>query len=300
MRAIILWALCCWGLPLAAQKANRSGELRVILPDVQFGAEQATLSKSSMLALDEVVTLAKKYSWTTLEVGAHTDASGSASYNLRLSQRRAQSVTAYLAKKGLSQKRLKARGYGETDPLNRCRRGVRCSEAENRENRRIELRVQGLPDEAAARAEWQSLSGIPVSATATATAPAPATAPATAPAPATATAPAPATVPAGNSDYFPELSDNQAYVPQPLPATFIGYTVEFGCFDKPLGAGHPLLRKYETIFLRQEKGTGYCYYIGAFHTLTSAQDFLRTQALPKYPKARITVFANDEKKYISH
>jgi OOP family OmpA-OmpF porin len=52
-----------------------------------------------------------------LIIAGHTDAQGSAQYNLQLSQRRAQSVKDYLVRRGIAARRLIARGYGETYPM---------------------------------------------------------------------------------------------------------------------------------------------------------------------------------------
>ena len=90
------------------------------------------------------------------------------------------------------------------------------------------------------------------------------------------------------------------HVPQPLPGTFVGYTIEIACTDKPLAAGHPVLRRLEPVLLRQEAGGPYCYYVGVFHTLPEAQAFLHDKALPLFAKARVVAIANNEKKYFSN
>lgn len=304
----IYWILLFAAGYLQAQKPQKPAELRIVLPNVQFAKEKSAIRGGAAAELDEVALLMKKSPAVTLDIGAHTDASGSASYNLRLSQQRASAVSAYLIKKGIAAKRLKAKGYGETQPLNRCRRGVRCSEEEKRANRRIELRVLGLPADEDIRNQWLILGGQSITLK---------QAPATARKPDLAkptfaslsadtgnATPVEETKPenaeAAGVDYFPELSDGNQYVPQPLPGTFIGYTVEVMCADKPLAAGHATLRKYDPIFLRQEAGGQYCYFIGAFHTLPEAQQFMRKEALPKYPKARVVSFSNNEKKYFNH
>lgn len=289
--------------PAVAQKSPKPAELRIILPNVQFAKEQSAVRGDAARELDEVAALLKKSPAVTLDIGAHTDASGSASYNLRLSQQRASAVSAYLVKKGISAKRLKAKGYGETQPLNRCRRGVRCSDEEKRANRRVELRVHGLPADENIRNPWLILDGQPITLSQP---PAVARKP-DIPKPSftslpldTVTTRAPDNPePAGKQgvDFFPELNDGKQYVPKPLPGTFIGYTVEIVCAEKPLAAGHATLRKYDPIFLRQEAGGLYCYYIGAFHTLPEAQQFMQKEAQPRFPKARVVSFANNDKKY---
>ncbi|MCY1538605.1 Photosystem I chlorophyll a apoprotein A2 [compost metagenome] len=76
-----------------------------------------------------------------IELGSHTDSRGKDSYNLALSQRRAQSVVNYLVSKGISRMRMKAKGYGETQLLNGCEDGVPCTDEQHQENRRTVFKV---------------------------------------------------------------------------------------------------------------------------------------------------------------
>ncbi|MFN8264031.1 MAG: OmpA family protein, partial [Chitinophagales bacterium] len=75
--------------------------------------------------------------------GSHTDARAPYEYNIKLSQRRAQSVVDWLIARGISKSRLKPKGYGETMPRNGCSDGVPCSEYEHQRNRRTEFRIIG-------------------------------------------------------------------------------------------------------------------------------------------------------------
>jgi len=76
-----------------------------------------------------------------VELASHTDARGSNSFNLDLSQRRASSVARYLVTKGINSSLLVANGYGETRLKNRCSDGVSCTEREHAINRRTEFRL---------------------------------------------------------------------------------------------------------------------------------------------------------------
>lgn len=300
IRTGILLALMIIAVESAAQKPRKAAEFRMVLDQVQFTAEKSNIRPEAAWELDQVAALLKKSPAATAEVGAHTDASGSARYNLRLSQQRAQAVAAYLTKKGIASKRLRAVGYGETKPLNRCKRGIRCSEAEKRQNRRVELRVSGLVEGSEVYLAWMAFSGTEM--------------PKTAPVqvakqpetvqqalerrtPEAAKGPAPPERTDAGADFFPELNDARQHVPQPLPGTFAGYTIEIACADRPLAAGHPTLRKYDPVFLRRDANGQYCYYIGVFHTLPDANQFLRTTALPLFSNARVTAFLSGEKKY---
>jgi outer membrane protein OmpA-like peptidoglycan-associated protein len=63
-------------------------------------------------------------------------------YNLKLSEKRAKSAVEYLIKKGVSRRRLVAKGYGEEYILNRCTTyKAKCSEEEHAINRRVEIKI---------------------------------------------------------------------------------------------------------------------------------------------------------------
>lgn len=306
-------------LPLFS--AAQSGTLRVILSEVEFAANKTSINTAGRQELDEVAALLKATPAITAEIGAHTDASGSASYNLKLSRNRATAVRTYLVGKGITAKRLTARGFGETKPLNRCGRGVRCSDAEKRKNRRVELLLRNMPTDSLTRAPWMALGGLapkkpvvqpdvpkvkPTVLTGTPAQPG-----------AASSSAASAKPTAGRStaqgDYFPELSeakasrirveapkpDDKQYVPQPLPRSFTGYTIELSCAGKPLAAGAELLRVHNPIYLRQDADMQYCYFAGAFFTLPEAQQFFQKNIAPKLPNARIVAFSNGVKKYLN-
>ncbi len=78
-----------------------------------------------------------------VEIGSHTDARGSAEYNLDLSQRRADAVVDWLVHHNIARDRLTARGYGETQPINDCSDTKPCTEEQHQLNRRTEFRVIG-------------------------------------------------------------------------------------------------------------------------------------------------------------
>jgi OOP family OmpA-OmpF porin len=79
-----------------------------------------------------------------IEIGSHTDSTGSDSYNMKLSQRRSESVVHYLVDKGISIDRLVAKGYGESMPLVPNSNPDGTDNPANRQlNRRTELRIVG-------------------------------------------------------------------------------------------------------------------------------------------------------------
>lgn len=91
--------------------------------------------------LKQLLEILQEHKHVVVEIGAHTDATGSSKYNKELSEKRAKSVKSYLEKKGISSDRLVAKGYGESKLLNKCKDGVRCSDSEHAKNRRTEFKV---------------------------------------------------------------------------------------------------------------------------------------------------------------
>lgn len=90
---------------------------KIVLNNIFFDSNKATLRKESNLELEKVIALMKDYPDLKIEVAGHTDSKGNDAANLKLSQMRAQSVVAALVKKGIDAKRLVAKGYGETVPV---------------------------------------------------------------------------------------------------------------------------------------------------------------------------------------
>ena len=86
---------------------------------VEFAFDSADLTGRAMRDLDAVAAALNGAALqdVRLTLEGHTDARGDAAYNLRLSQRRADSVVAYLAGRGVTPARLQATGFGEYRPL---------------------------------------------------------------------------------------------------------------------------------------------------------------------------------------
>lgn len=113
----------------------------IIIPNIYYDYDKASLRTESQLVLDTVFIFFKENPDLTIEIGSHTDSRGSDTYNLKLSQARAQSVVDYLVQKGIPAERLQAKGYGETKLVNNCGNGVHCTEEEHQKNRRTTFRV---------------------------------------------------------------------------------------------------------------------------------------------------------------
>ena len=88
----------------------------VLIENIFYDFDKATLRPESQTALDELVKLLNENPHVTIELSAHTDNRGSDEYNERLSQQRAQNVVSYLIQHGIAADRLTPKGYGEGKP----------------------------------------------------------------------------------------------------------------------------------------------------------------------------------------
>ncbi len=106
---------------------------------IYFDLDKYNIRPDAALELDKIVFAMQKCPDVRVVANSHTDSRASNAYNERLSQRRAQSTVNYLVKHGIMKGRLTAKGYGETQLVNGCSNGVKCSEAEHQQNRRTEF-----------------------------------------------------------------------------------------------------------------------------------------------------------------
>jgi len=107
----------------------------LVLEGVTFATGSADLTGDSRTVLDIVAESLRGNPDVRVEVGGHTDNTGSSVVNTRLSQARAGAVRNYLISKGLAADRLTARGYGPDNPV-----ASNNTVAGRQQNRRVELR----------------------------------------------------------------------------------------------------------------------------------------------------------------
>ena len=114
------------------------------IDNIYYDMNKATVRPDAAVELDKVVALMTKYRTMKIEMRSHTDSRSSAMYNKTLSGSRAKSAVDYLKGKGISPKRMIAKGYGESALLNKCKDGVKCSEEQHQQNRRTEIKILTL------------------------------------------------------------------------------------------------------------------------------------------------------------
>lgn len=107
---------------------------KLVLDGVNFDNDQASLRPEAIAILDQAAASLKEWGDVKVEVAGHTDSVSSDVHNLRLSQRRAETVRVYLISKGIAADRLTAKGYGESSPV-----AGNDTEEGRYKNRRVEL-----------------------------------------------------------------------------------------------------------------------------------------------------------------
>jgi outer membrane protein OmpA-like peptidoglycan-associated protein len=119
------------------QVVQQGNNITLAMPgNITFATNSADLNASFYPILDKVSTTLVQYDQTMVEVAGHTDSTGGAAYNQALSERRAQSVAAYLTSRGVRGARLIVVGDGENHPIasNETPEG-------RQQNRRVELTI---------------------------------------------------------------------------------------------------------------------------------------------------------------
>ena len=109
------------------------------LRGVTFAFDKADLQLNAQTVLDYVTKGMKGQPTMVVEIAGHTDSLGSQAYNQKLSQRRAEAVSAYLVAQGIDATRLSAKGYGKTELLVK----PETTAIDKERNRRVMFRVLG-------------------------------------------------------------------------------------------------------------------------------------------------------------
>src|SRR5690606_23350903 len=115
----------------------------VVLRNIYFDFDKADIRPDAALELDKIAAFLNSDPSVRIELSAHADSRGAHEYNMKLTQRRADSAVAYLVSKGIAADRLEAKGYGFSKLANHCAKGVECTEEEHQWNRRVEFFVIG-------------------------------------------------------------------------------------------------------------------------------------------------------------
>lgn len=121
---------------------RQGDEILLNMPSgITFDTDSYMIKPEFRSTLDQVAATLASYDKTYVDVYGHTDSTGSESYNMTLSQNRAQSVSGYLVQKGVAAARIGAQGFGETQPV-----ASNETEAGRQANRRVEIKLVPVTD----------------------------------------------------------------------------------------------------------------------------------------------------------
>ncbi|MCT4580009.1 MAG: OmpA family protein [Flavobacteriales bacterium] len=116
----------------------------IVLNPIYFDFDKSNITAQAAFELDKLVQIMTKYPDLVINATSHTDSRGPASYNQRLSQRRAKSTQQYVISKGIDASRIAAEGKGENELKVAC--GANCTDEQHQQNRRSEfIIVSGGP-----------------------------------------------------------------------------------------------------------------------------------------------------------
>ena len=121
---------------------DRASDQKIFpLKNIYYDFDKWDIRKDAAIELDNLVAFLNANPDISIALGSHTDARGKDEYNLRLSQKRAESALRYLIEKNMDLSRVSAKGFGETKLVNECANGVECPEEKHQDNRRTEITI---------------------------------------------------------------------------------------------------------------------------------------------------------------
>lgn len=118
------------------QVSTVTENVTLVLNNIFFDFDQATLKPESFPELNRIAGLMKEKSTMEIEITGHADATGPEAYNLKLSEKRARAVVNYLAKQGVGEARLSVAFLGESKPI-----APNTTADGRRKNRRVEFKI---------------------------------------------------------------------------------------------------------------------------------------------------------------
>jgi len=111
------------------------------LQPIYFDLDKAAVRPDASTTMEKIIAYMTEYPELKVQVQSHTDSKNSETYNIRLSQKRAQNTVAYLVDQGIDASRISGKGFGEEQLTNDCITRESCSDDRHQENRRSEFVV---------------------------------------------------------------------------------------------------------------------------------------------------------------
>ncbi len=125
------------GTGVEVQRNQQTGAVDLIMPgNITFATDSAAIAGTFTGTLSQLASTLSQYDKTTITVRGYTDNTGSAAYNQRLSEDRANSVANYLIRSGVPASRIQAVGYGLNNPV-----ASNATPEGRAQNRRVEISI---------------------------------------------------------------------------------------------------------------------------------------------------------------
>lgn len=118
-----------------------------VASDASFAVDSASLSPQAQVTFNRIASVLKDFKKTAIHVVGHTDSTGSAQYNLKLSRERALAVANFLVRRGIDPQRVLTWARGETQPI-----ASNATAAGRRANRRVDIVIKPIIEGHAAAA----------------------------------------------------------------------------------------------------------------------------------------------------
>ncbi|MDX1277729.1 OmpA family protein [Oceanihabitans sediminis] len=119
----------------------------IVINPIYFDFDKHNIRPDAAYELENIVTVMNNHPKMHIKIEAHTDSRGKDEYNMMLSDRRAKATRDYIISRGIDASRIEsAIGYGESQLLNECSNGVKCSEEKHQENRRSKFLITNTYD----------------------------------------------------------------------------------------------------------------------------------------------------------
>ncbi len=128
-------------LPEEITISSTDGKYLVNINPIYFDLNSSYLNKQAKAELQKVIDLMNQYPKMIIESASHTDSRGADGYNMWLSGRRATSTVSYIIERGIDATRITGKGYGASQLINECEKGVKCTDAQHAANRRTEFQI---------------------------------------------------------------------------------------------------------------------------------------------------------------
>lgn len=119
-------------------------EVGALVKTIYYDYNKSDIKKIASRELFEIVYFLQDNPEASIDLSSYTDARGGNKYNEALSQRRSNAAVNYIVSRSIARKRVGAKGFGETNLVNKCKDGVECTEELHSQNRRTEIHVTKL------------------------------------------------------------------------------------------------------------------------------------------------------------